>query len=206
MQVLPLHEVLAFCVRHSLPSNDAWLVASTEDAARMRECLDRVATEGSPTAEAVAALNALVDTSQSGALHMPGGYPHEAWQGSRVEGFVVAQGPAISAGLTREMQGVSGALRGLRLDARRVEEQSADLLRPATALLGAGRVAQSEDSGGEEGSLGGHAVAAVRRHLPDVAHLLVRSHYSCLYAKLLRHAVFAACAQTVRTCPTPVAR
>jgi hypothetical protein len=31
-------------------------------------------------------------------VHLPGSYPHEQWQGSRIEGFVVSQGQAVATG------------------------------------------------------------------------------------------------------------
>ena len=34
--------------------------------------------------------------SASGSLHLPGTYPHDQWQGSRIEGFVIAQGQKIT--------------------------------------------------------------------------------------------------------------
>ncbi len=39
------------------------------------------------------------DGSGSGCLHVSGTYPHDQWQGSRLEGFVVAQGQPFSAEL-----------------------------------------------------------------------------------------------------------
>jgi hypothetical protein len=37
-------------------------------------------------------------------VHIPGTYPHEQWQGSRLEGFVVARGEPMVAGLIQTLQ------------------------------------------------------------------------------------------------------
>lgn len=37
-------------------------------------------------------------------IHLPGSYPHDQWQGSRIEGFVISQGQAISQDYQQQLQ------------------------------------------------------------------------------------------------------
>ena len=61
VEVVNQAELLQFCVEHALPTNDAWLFASSAAAARARTVLDRVAGDGSPTVEVTGALDKLVE-------------------------------------------------------------------------------------------------------------------------------------------------
>ena len=61
VEVFNQAELLRFCVEHALPTNDAWLFASSGAAARARTVLDRVAGDGSPTVEVTGALDKLVE-------------------------------------------------------------------------------------------------------------------------------------------------
>ena len=35
-------------------------------------------------------------SNSAGSVHLPGSYPHDQWQGSRIEGFVISQGQQIT--------------------------------------------------------------------------------------------------------------
>jgi hypothetical protein len=60
VQVLDQAELLRLCIEHALPANDAWLFAGRKAANEARHALDRVAGDGSQTAEVVGVLDALV--------------------------------------------------------------------------------------------------------------------------------------------------
>lgn len=81
----------------SLPINDTWLVAGQQWAAAARTTLDDLSLSGGVTSSALTQLNRLVSEGQAaGCMHLCGTYPHDQWQGSRLEGFVVAQGQAVN--------------------------------------------------------------------------------------------------------------
>jgi hypothetical protein len=137
-QVLPFDEFLAFCRTHRLPTNDAWLFSGTSCAAVVRRCLDRVAKDASPTKEATGALDAvLVSCGGSESVRVRGSYPHHEWQGTRIEGFVVAQGDAVSPEYSQKLRDFAGDLGEQVLHVNDVEDRGgANLVRFATALLG----------------------------------------------------------------------
>ncbi|WIA17822.1 hypothetical protein OEZ85_009328 [Tetradesmus obliquus] len=110
---------LQLCLQFGLPLNDTWILPGTAAAAAAaaRELLDHLALSGCPTGEALQQLTVLVeepDTAAAAAaagdavdaaaaaaaarkgVHLPGTYPHEQWQGSRIEGFVVSQGQPVA--------------------------------------------------------------------------------------------------------------
>ena len=93
VQVFNMLELFEFCRQHTLPTNDTWLLAGRSAAAAARRALDRVAADGSPTSEVTAALDEIVDSAgeDSNCVKVPGAYPHAEWQGSRIEGLVIAQ-------------------------------------------------------------------------------------------------------------------
>ena len=92
MQVLSLMEYLAFCREHHLPVNDVWLFARTKAAAGAAAALDDAANAALPTAAALEALDGVAADFPQDSIRVRGTYPHMQWQGSRIEGFVVAQG------------------------------------------------------------------------------------------------------------------
>lgn len=64
-----------------------------------------------PAGVAVEQLHALVaDGGAAGAVHLPGTYPHAQWQGERIEGFVVAQGDAVSEAASERLRSLRGAM------------------------------------------------------------------------------------------------
>lgn len=53
--------------------------------------------EGSALSRAVSFSYFISQGSNSaGSVHLPGSYPHDQWQGSRIEGFVISQGQQIT--------------------------------------------------------------------------------------------------------------
>jgi hypothetical protein len=111
-QFLPWLSFLQLCLEFGLPLNDTWILQGSAAAAAARELLDHLALSGCPTAEALQQLTALIEVPDAAAgdtvnaaaaaaagckgVHLPGTYPHEQWQGSRIEGFVVSQGQAVA--------------------------------------------------------------------------------------------------------------
>lgn len=100
---LPWRAFLALCLELQLPLNDTWLLAGTACAAAGRALLDATALSGGTTASVMTGLHDLVVPLAAGGggecgrgLHLAGTYPHEQWQGSRLEGFVVSQGQHIA--------------------------------------------------------------------------------------------------------------
>ncbi len=53
-----------------------------------------------------------------GCLHLPGSYPHDQWQGTRIEGFVVAQGQPATPEAAAALRALEGPMRAavLRLE------------------------------------------------------------------------------------------
>lgn len=101
---LPWQDFLNVCLEWNLPLNDTWIIPGRTAAAEARELLDHLALSGCTTAQALQQLNALVyqqGSSNPGlggsnivnaGIHLPGTYPHDEWQGTRLEGFVISQG------------------------------------------------------------------------------------------------------------------
>ena len=64
------------------------------------------------TDRAVAALTDLTGSgSASHCVHLPGTYPHHQWQGSRLEGFVIAQVGLHAAGAVAQLRASRAAAR-----------------------------------------------------------------------------------------------
>jgi hypothetical protein len=166
LQVLPWTEQLRFCKRHRLPVNDAWLFAG-DAAPNVRASLDELAVDGSTTAEAVARLDALA-ASGPHALRVPGTYPHAEWQGTRLEGFVVAQGDEISEAYASEMREIVSSLGELVLHA----DQAVDTLRCVEQQLALPEADVLLTPHGRR-QLVQHATAAVARIAPQLANLQV---------------------------------
>ena len=104
--------MLAFCAKHALPVNDSWLFWSVDAAAAASHGLSRISLAASTTSAALADMQQICENFPEHSLRITGTYPHGAWQGSRIEGFVVAQGePAADAVLA---------------DFRKLAEQSAE--------------------------------------------------------------------------------
>jgi hypothetical protein len=121
-EFLSWHAFLQLCLEFGLPLNDTWILSGGATAAAARELLDHLALSGCPTADALQQLTALVQEPHSAAggaaggggssggidpvaaaaaaarkgVHLPGSYPHQQWQGSRIEGFVLSQGQAVA--------------------------------------------------------------------------------------------------------------
>ncbi|KAG2429799.1 hypothetical protein HXX76_010583 [Chlamydomonas incerta] len=109
---------LELCAEVGLPANDTWLLAGHHMAAAARQALDVLALRGGPTAAALATLGQLVEEgaqTEPGCLHLPGAYPHDQWQGSRLEGFVVAAGQPLGEEELRRLRAVRDAMAAARL-------------------------------------------------------------------------------------------
>lgn len=120
---LPWQDFMSFCLEQGLPVNDTWLFAGTRWAAAARDALDDLALRGGPTATALSSLSALVEEGRGdGCLHLPGTYPHDQWQGSRIEGFVVSQGQGTDAASTAALEQLLPALRSTVLQLEQVPE------------------------------------------------------------------------------------
>jgi hypothetical protein len=162
VQVLPMDKQLHFCREHRLPVNDSWLVPTVNAADKVRACLDNLASSAVPTAEAIAALDATVSASvPDKVLRVPGTYPHEQWQGTRIEGFVVSQGPSINKTFAENIGNAASELEGQRINISRLEPP---LVRPASSLLG--HMADTDD-----------AKEKVKEEVPHLAFLMVL--FSC---------------------------
>jgi len=126
-------EFMRLCVELGLPVNDTWLFAGHSWAAAARDSLDALAVRGGPTARALAALSAAANEGAAdGCLHLPGTYPHDAWQGSRIEGFVVAQGQPVDGESLELLRQMRPALERSRIELKSVPEA---LQRPYQAML-----------------------------------------------------------------------
>lgn len=170
---LPWLQFLRLCLEFGLPLNDTWIIRGSSAAAAARQLLDDLAIGGCPTSEALWRLTAVVvggddiigvtgvtggtgDTSGTGSveaqgMHLPGSYPHDQWQGSRIEGFVVSQGQALvgaeggAAGAWGELARLGEAM-GRQVV--RVGGLAAGLLHPYQDFLKqSGEKASNSDSG-----------------------------------------------------------
>lgn len=106
------------------------------------QVLDDLALRGGPTSAAVRALGRLVaDGAAEGSLHLPGTYPHEQWQGSRIEGFVVAQGQAMDVAASAELRRLAAGMAAQQL---RLGAVAPALRRPYEAALVGARAAAKQ--------------------------------------------------------------
>ncbi|EFJ47228.1 hypothetical protein VOLCADRAFT_105196 [Volvox carteri f. nagariensis] len=111
---------LELCTEYGLPTNDTWVVAGGSRAAAVRQALDSLALRGGPTGHAMRVLDELVSEEVEGAgdggcLRLPGTYPHDGWQGTRLEGFVVAAGQPLGAQEMSRLRAIRDVLEGARL-------------------------------------------------------------------------------------------
>lgn len=83
--------------------NDAWLIADIPSAEEARNLLNQASMSGTPTSDVVALLDQIIANSPN-SIYLAGTYPHDEWQGSRIEGFVVAEGDQISRELLQDLQ------------------------------------------------------------------------------------------------------
>jgi hypothetical protein len=154
-----MDEQLRFCREHRLPVNDVWLVSTEEAAKKVRMCLDRIASNAVPTAEAIAALDATVSSGLSDkVLRVHGTYPHDQWQGTRIEGFVVSQGPAINTQFAKNIGELAAALDGQRIN---IADFQPELVKPASRVLG--HVPQATDLSADN----------LKAEVPQLADLMV---------------------------------
>ncbi len=147
---------MRFCLQQGLPVNDAWMVAGGAAAAGARDALDDLALGGATTARALAALDGLVRAAHgSGSVRLPGTYPHDQWQGSRIEGFVVSQGQAVTPESCGALQQLLPALASSVLQLGSVAEA---LRRPYRLAL--------EQYNGDAAATYAHVMASCRAWLP----------------------------------------
>lgn len=65
--------------------------------------MDRASLAGTCTSDIISQLDTAA-ASSSDSIRIPGTYPHDEWQGTRIEGFVVSQGQSITSQLIKELQ------------------------------------------------------------------------------------------------------
>lgn len=99
--------MLEFCAAHGVPVNDTWAIWGADAAAAATAALQAAATAAPTTAAAVAALDDLLRGFPSSCVRIAGTYPHDQWQGSRIEGFVIAQGEPVSDAAVTRLQRVA---------------------------------------------------------------------------------------------------
>eukprot|EP00798_Chlamydomonas_sp_ICE-L_P020786 gene20786-27612_t len=121
---LPWRSFLNFCIEQGLPTNDTWLIAGHSWANAARDTLDELALSGGPTKQALGALDKIVEEgSAAGSVHLPGTYPHADWQGTRIEGFVIAQGEEITPQATQLLLQLRPAMQAAVLPLGSVPEE-----------------------------------------------------------------------------------
>jgi hypothetical protein len=108
------------CLQLQLPVNDTWLIAGQHLAADVRQLLDDVSLAPRSTGDILHQLNRLTECGAAAgsssvgqglhSIHLPGTYPHDQWQGSRLEGFVIAQGQPIAADTQHQLQQLQGRM------------------------------------------------------------------------------------------------
>ena len=96
--------MMAFCAKHSLPVNDCWLLWSVHAAAAASHGLARLSLAAATTSSALAVMQQICDNFPEHSLRITGTYPHAEWQGSRIEGFVVAQGEPAEASVLSDFR------------------------------------------------------------------------------------------------------
>ncbi|GLI67104.1 hypothetical protein VaNZ11_011309 [Volvox africanus] len=120
---------LELCAELEVPTNDTWVVAGGYLTGIARQTLDALALRGGPTGHAVRTLDELVavgmgdgEAAVSGCLRLAGTYPHDEWQGDRLEGFVVAAGQRLGPEEMRRLHWIRDALEARRLPLTAVPE------------------------------------------------------------------------------------
>eukprot|EP01025_Chloroclados_australasicus_P016985 TRINITY_DN18671_c0_g1_i1.p1 TRINITY_DN18671_c0_g1~~TRINITY_DN18671_c0_g1_i1.p1 ORF type:complete len:398 (+),score=18.44 TRINITY_DN18671_c0_g1_i1:116-1195(+) len=93
-------EFVKFCIQYELPINDSWLVGSSVTANKLRDLLDEVTEVGLSTEQVLQRITTCLQ-GQEKCIHIEGTYPHEQWQGSRMEGFVISRGQAVTEDLVK---------------------------------------------------------------------------------------------------------
>jgi hypothetical protein len=101
--------MLAFCLKHSLPVNDSWLFWSQAAATAASHTLSNLTLDAPTTSEALLNLQQLCGKFPDHSMRITGTYPHAEWQGSRIEGFVVAQGEPTDAEVLRDFRKLADA-------------------------------------------------------------------------------------------------
>lgn len=90
--------------------NDAWLFSGQEAAFAATTALETTANAALPTDSALAMLDNVADSHSADCIRIHGTYPHAAWQGSRLEGFVIAQGAPVDNRTTSQLQSLASSL------------------------------------------------------------------------------------------------
>eukprot|EP00892_Ulva_mutabilis_P010846 jgi/Ulvmu1/8133/UM040_0029.1 len=115
LQVAEWSSLLDFSTQHGLPLNDTWVIWGADTAAAATAALQAAATAAPTTAAAIATLDNLLAGFPGSHVRIAGTYPHAEWQGSRIEGFVVAQGEPVSAAAIAKFEAVAAKARGQQL-------------------------------------------------------------------------------------------
>ncbi|GLC34248.1 hypothetical protein PLESTF_000823000 [Pleodorina starrii] len=164
---LPWLPFLELCGELGLPTNDTWLVAGGGLAGGARQALDALALRGGPTGHALRQLDALVEEGaaggEAGCLRLPGTYPHDEWQGQRLEGFVVAAGQELGPEEVQRLKAIRDSLAAGRLPLAAVPEH---LRRPYQHALREALATTAASKGANGGAEGGGAAAAAAAPAP----------------------------------------
>ena len=115
MQVGDWTAMLEFCAEHGVPVNDTWVIWGDAAAAAATATLQKLSVTAPTTAAAVAALDDLLGAFPDTHVRVHGTYPHAQWQGSRIEGFVVAQGEPVDEAAVARFRGVAAKVNGLQM-------------------------------------------------------------------------------------------
>lgn len=115
VQVLDWTAMLEFCAEHGVPVNDTWVIWGADAAAAATATLQQLSLSAPTTTAAIAALDDLLSTFPDSHVRIRGTYPHAEWQGSRLEGFVVAQGEAVAEAAVSRFRGIAAAVNGLQM-------------------------------------------------------------------------------------------
>lgn len=115
MQVVDWTDKLEFCAEHGVPVNDTWVIWGAAAAAAATAALQKLSVTAPTTAAAVAALDDLLSAFPDGHVRVSGTYPHAQWQGSRIEGFVVAQGEPVTEDAVARFRSVATKVSSLQM-------------------------------------------------------------------------------------------
>ncbi|GIM05298.1 hypothetical protein Vretimale_9759, partial [Volvox reticuliferus] len=175
---------LELCADLGLPTNDTWVVAGGYLACAARQALDALALRGGPTGHAVRTLDELVvagaeagEAAVGGCLRLAGTYPHDEWQGDRLEGFVVAAGQQLGPEEMQRLHSIRDALEAGRLPLAAVPEH---LRRPylyavreamatGAAVPGTNDSAKMVAAAGASDAIRAHMQAAAAAWMPHAA-------------------------------------
>jgi hypothetical protein len=117
----------------------------------------------------------------SGCVHLPGTYPHDQWQGDRIEGFVVSRGQRYSGAEAAALVALAAPLRGAVVELGAVLPRLRCPYRDALAAAGG-------DAGAAKAKVRQRAAGARRRGSPS---RLSAAHPRAMAIELVRNRCFS---------------